>query len=251
MIEIINIDSLMKFNIYNWKFNRPVNQSRIPPIVEYIQKHKCIEGIIYLAKQCDSYYCYDGIHRYSGIKQIVKQQNEYMDLLGTHDILQINVVIDIMPYDEDKIHERFININSSLPVPSIYTDSERKLDRIHITEKLYKYIHTKYSLFVKASRKTNIPNTNSTQFAEKFNNILDTECTYNIEYWKETFHNFNEFMKSRRIKTKLSRHDNIEYAVLKLSCKQEHKCAENDFYCFAATNWEDYFVHYLEQIKIK
>ena len=58
MIKIINIESLMKFNIYNWKFNRPINQSRIQPIVEYIEKHKRIEGIIYLAKHNDNYYCY-------------------------------------------------------------------------------------------------------------------------------------------------------------------------------------------------
>lgn len=251
MIKIINIESLMKFNIYNWKFNRPINQSRIPPIVEYIEKHKCIEGIIYLAKHNDNYYCYDGIHRYTGIKQIVKEQVEYIDILGgSCDILQINVVIDIMPYDEAKIHERFININSSLPVPSIYTDSERKLDRIHITEKLYEYIHLNYSCFIKASRKTNIPNINSSQFAEKFNKILDTMCNYNIEYWKQSLHTFNDFIKSREIKVKLSRRDS-RYSVLKLSHKQRIKCSENDFYCFAASDWEDYFIYYLEHVNFK
>jgi len=231
----------MKLNIHNWKFNRPVDMSRIPSIVEYIQNHQRVEGIIYLAEQGDEYYCYDGIHRYNGIKQLVKKQQEYIDLLGTHDVLQMKVVIDIIPYDENKIKERFININSSLPVPVIYTETECKLDRIHITEEVYEYIHSKYGNFIKASRKTNIPNTNSTEFSEKFNKILDTTCNYDIEYWKLAFNKFNDFMKSRQIKTKTTKEDKM-LSVLKLSPKQQDKCCKHDFYCFAANNWEDYFI---------
>lgn len=207
--EIINIENLMKLDIHNWKFNRPVDMSRIPSIIEYIQKHQRVEGIIYLAKQGTRYYCYDGIHRYNGIKELVKQQQEYLDILGSCDTLQLNVVIDVIPYDDIKIQERFININSSLPVPTIYTESERKLDRIHITKNVYEYIYPKYSNFIKASRKTNVPNTNSTQFIDKFNKILDIIPNYDLEYWKQAFYEFNKFMKSRQIKTKISRHDKM------------------------------------------
>lgn len=250
MIEITNIENLMKLNISNWKYNRPVNRTRIPHIMEYIKKYRRVEGIIYLAKKDNVYFCYDGIHRYNGIKKLIKEQQEYFNMLGTHDVLQIKLVIDIMPYDEKSIQERFININSSLPVPTMYTDSDRRIDKLDITEKVFDYIHTTYSSFIKASRKTNIPNTNSTQFAEKFNSILDVIHHYDIEYWIRQFELFNTFMKSRDIKTRISKKDEM-FSTIKLSSAQERKCSDYDFYCFAASNWEDYFMFYLESKEIK
>jgi hypothetical protein len=252
-LRLISIGQFIKMKVNNWKYNRPADKSRIQPIMNYIKEYRRVEGIIYLAERDDIFYCYDGIHRVFAIISLVKQYQEYHDILGSSDILDIEVVLDIMPYNDEMIKERFININSSLPVPSIYTEQDQTIGKLQIVQSIWKYIETQYHTFVMSSRKTNVPNTNSTEFSDKFSVILDSvnlpEKTkmslYDEDYWKTTFCQFNDFMKSRIIKTTYSRYDKL-YSTLRMSKHQQAKCIKYDFYCFGSRRWEDYLMYFLE-----
>lgn len=252
-LRLISIGQLIKMKVNNWKYNRPVDKSRIQPIVNYIQEHRRVEGIIYLAENNGIFYCYDGIHRVFAIIALVKQYQEYQDILGSSDILDIEIVLDIMPYNDELIKERFININSSLPVPSLYTEQDQMIGKIQIVQSIWRYIETQYHTFVMSSRKTNVPNTNSSEFSDKFSAILDNvnlpEKTkmslYDEDYWKTVFCQFNDFMKSRIIKTTYSRLDKL-YSTLRMSEHQKAKCKKHDFYCFGSRRWEDYLMYFLE-----
>lgn len=264
-VYLISINELMNMNIDNWKFNRPVDTSRIQPIYHYIQQHKKIEGMIYLAKtQHDNQYiCYDGIHRIHGIKYYYKQllqNHEFEGMLGldcNHPCF--SVFVDIIPYDEYVIKDRFININKSLPVPTIYTDNDRQLNKIRICEYLFSYIQDKYPLFIKTTKRYNIPNINSTQFTELFSNILNNlpekyhiyVSEYNKTFWLETLMSFNIFMKNmkiiyKKVKLNTNKYNENMYIQLHLSTQQYKKCSSHDMFIFASSQWDKYFIHFLE-----
>jgi hypothetical protein len=91
-----------KFNIKNWKKNRPADKFRIDEIYEYYKKNdiKLIPGILYLWLNKDKYLIYDGIHRYEALKKLNKDD--------------INILLYInLSNNEDSIIEDFTNINKS------------------------------------------------------------------------------------------------------------------------------------------
>lgn len=243
-VKQMNYDDFLKLNISNWKYNRPLDRSRVPDIIHYIKKNHRIEGIIYLAYQKDSntYYCYDGIHRYHAIKQIYKDQDTFSDILGIYQ-LDFTIMVDIMEYKDEIIRERFININSSLPVPTVYTEYEQKLDKIKLLEHIFSYICDLYPSFVKSNRKTNVPNINSFIFNEQFSNIIDQHGLYDFEYWKNQMKQFNLFMSNLQIKS--TNPKTICYNYIKLTATQKQKCEKYCFYCFASKNWDQYFLYFL------
>lgn len=254
---LVNIEQFIKMKIKNWRYNRPADNSRIPLIMNYIKKHQRVEGIIYLAEKDDILFCYDGIHRFLAIDSLVKEYQEYHDILGSSGILDIEIILDIMPFDDEMIKERFININSSLPVPSIYTEKDQTIGKLQIIQVMWKYIEKQHFMFVMSSRKTNVPNINSSEFTDKFSVILDhtdlpeknKTCVYDKDYWKTLFCQFNTFMKSRIIKTRYSKHDKL-YSTLKMSKHQQEKCKKYDFYCFGAKDWDDYLLYFLNSDSI-
>lgn len=262
----ITIDEMMKMNISNWEFNRPVDTSRIVPIYDYIQQNKQVEGIIYLAQlpSNNEYICYDGIHRIHGIKRYYKEtiqdnETDFEGMLGlNHDHQLFSVLVDIIPYNEYIVKERFININKSLPVPSIYTEKERQLNKIRICEYIFSYIQDKYPLFIKTTKRYNVPNINSTQFTELFTNVLthlpEKYQIYvsedNKSFWLEQLLSFNLFMKGLKIiHKKVNYNKKIErnnYSQLYLSYQQFKKCSSNNMFLFASSDWDKYFLHFLE-----
>lgn len=230
-LKLFKIYELNELNIVNWFGNRPVEHKRINPIKKYIEKHSRVEGIIYLAKdKKDVYHCYDGIHRYIAIRELIKQKKQYENLLGMIELYDISVLVDIMNYDETSIQERFLNINSSLPVPHLYTSTERELDKRHTIEDVWKYISRHYPIFVKTSRRTNIPNINCTDFSDKFYNILSSvELPFNTEKWIDILKRFNTFMEESSIMT----------------IKQSKKCTDNDFYWFSSSLWDEKLIEFI------
>lgn len=248
----LNLTSLYKYKhvICNWKHNRPMDDLRIQPIMNYIEKTGRVEGIIYFAKKTINnkftLECYDGIHRLHALFKLYEKRNAYQDILGL-DNKPIMVLLDIMEFDEKMVMERFININSSLPVPEIYTEKDKNIDNIKLIEKLQRYYKDNYRVFIKNSDKTNIPHTNFTDFADKMKYILNN-CsieTRNFEAWKNIHEQFNDFMKHLKIKKTYSKKDQ-KYGVLKLTDNQRNKCEQHNMYVFAATDWEEYFIYYLE-----
>jgi len=90
-LSFVNVHTISNMKIRNWKYNRPIDISRIPSIKNYILKTKRVEGIICLAYSVDddTFYCYDGIHRITSIQEIIKEQLNFTDILGLNDIHNI------------------------------------------------------------------------------------------------------------------------------------------------------------------
>lgn len=254
----VNLNELYKYKsqIHNWIHNRPMDDLRITPIMNYIEKTGRVEGIIYFVKKTsnDGHFtleCYDGIHRLHALFRLYEKRNTYQDILGM-DNNPIMVLLDIMDDDEYTVKERFISINSSLPVPEIYTDKDKNIENINLIEQLQRYYKEHYRVFLKNGDKTNIPHTNFTDFADKMKYIL-TNCSFksrNFEIWKLIHIQFNEFMGHLKIRKTVLKKDE-KYSILKLTTNQQKKCETYNMFVFAATNWEEYLLYYLENHDIQ
>jgi hypothetical protein len=249
----LNLEELYKYKnqIYNWKHNRPMDDLRINPIMAYIEKTGRVEGIIYFTRKTSkdgrnfTLECYDGIHRLHALFKLYEKRNSYEDILGM-DNRVIMVLLDIMDDNEQDVMERFININSSLPVPEIYTEKDKNLDNIYLIEQLQRYYKEHYRIFLKNSDKANIPHINFTDFADKMKYIFDN-CSIEsrkFEVWKMYHIQFNGFMSSLPVKKTILKKDE-KFGVLKLTNNQQKKCQTHNMYVFAAINWEEYFLYYL------
>ena len=90
------INDLSKIDlIQNWKYNRPPDKCRVNEIKEYIQKNNDTDGLILIAElnnECLSYYCYDGIHRLTAIKEL---KNEIPDF-------KLNFIVEITKLSSEK-----------------------------------------------------------------------------------------------------------------------------------------------------
>jgi len=201
MMKIMSTSEFMKIKVENWKYNRPIDINRLPEIIKYIEEMNRMEGIIYLAKKDEIYYCYDGIHRYNALKEIYRKREEYGDLLGIMNTDMI-VNVDIMEYNEEMIKKRFININSSIPVPEVYTEAERKLDKIYGVEEVMKYMMKHYPEFVRNTQRVMKPNVNKTEFMDVLKRKMDENGVYRSEYWIERIEDENNRMKCMKYEIK-------------------------------------------------
>ncbi len=148
------------FIIHNWNKNRPSCKKRVNDIYEYyislnLSENDLISGIIYVWKKINNniptYYIYDGLHRYSAC---LKLDINVKILLHINDSL-----------NEEDIKNNFINLNKSVPVPSIYIDNEL-LYKKNICEHVADKLCNSYPKFLSSSRKPHSCNFNRDLFIE-------------------------------------------------------------------------------------
>ena len=247
--------SKIRNKVKNWKLNRPVDASRLPLIKNYIDEKHRVEGIIYLAKTNNgTYYCYDGIHRISALFSMEDDIHSYPDILGCpyKPINNISVLIDLMDYNEEIIKERFVNINSSMPVPELYIDYQRDKYIQILIESLYDHFQTNYNVFIKVSKNSNVPHTNSTDFNNKMFKVITSSNveTHEIEYWLSLINDFNKYMRELEVANNNKNKNNIikmkDFRMIRLTESQTKKCVKYNFYVFAASNWDEYLLYFIE-----
>ena len=249
--------SELRDKIHNWKLNRPIDDSRLPSIKKYINKTNRVEGIIYLARTTNGiYYCYDGIHRISSLFSMEDDINSYPDILScpNQSINDIMILLDVMEYDEEKIKERFININSSMPVPELYVDYQRDKQIRLLIESLYDHFRTNYKDFIKVSKNSKVPNINSTDFNNKMLNVITNSNvqTREIDYWLKLIEDYNDHMskleitKNMNSKNKANKNKMEIFRMIRLTESQMKKCKKYNMYVFAASNWDDYLLDYIQ-----
>jgi hypothetical protein len=248
MIKIMRMSELMEMKVENWKYNRPMDMNRLPEIIKYMEEMCRMEGIIYLAKKDEIYYCYDGIHRYNALREVYRKREEFGDLLGIMNT-EIMVNVDIMEYNEEMIRKRFININSSIPVPEVYTEAERKLDKIRGLEEVMEYMMKRYSEFVRNTKRVMKPNVSKTELMDVLKRKMEEDGVYRSEYWIDRIEKENNRMKYMRYEIKEGKHKEMnkemnkemkkEENILYVTKKQYEKCFKNGMYIFMRDEWRD------------
>jgi hypothetical protein len=219
---ITSNEELSKIEINNWKYNRPPDMNRIPEIVKYYKRSKIIDGVIYIVKIEDLYYCYDGIHRLEALKSMNKE---------------IKLIIDIYNNPlEEIIYGRFRKINRAIPVPDLYITKEESVKesvKENVKEKIenvINYFKKNYNEYFSSSSRCNKPNENRDSMNNKLYELL------NENEKKELFNNISskEIIEYLEYKNKYFKKYVNEY---KLTNSQLKKCKEKDFYLFITKDW--------------
>lgn len=94
-VQIFESEYICTLDILNWHKNRKVDPKKVQKIKKAIKEQNYVEGIIYLAKYDNIYFCYDGIHR-------IRAVNE----LFSHFDKSYKCVVDIIDYSENNIQQR-------------------------------------------------------------------------------------------------------------------------------------------------
>jgi hypothetical protein len=221
IICLTNIEQIRSINIYNWEYNRPIDKTRIPDIVKNNKEKTMLEGTIYLIKQREKYYCYDGMHRLTSFPQLNQQ---------------CKIIVDIMlEPSQGTIVDRFTHINQSISVPELFTNNMFEQEKKQIIMKVVSYFEHKYKSFFSPKLKYNLPNCNREAMFNKLTYIMNEDPTkehYTYDEWLTFLHDISE-----QIREKIGKHKKY-----KLSVKQYEKCAKSNFFLFAVKNWEDEFM---------
>ena len=218
---LIKTDSkeLIKLDIKNWKYNRPVDKNRIPEIFRCYQNEGFIDGILYIAKIRDEYYIYDGVHRLNTLYKF-----------PTNKVVIIHLFVDV---DDNTLIERFTKINQTNPVSELYIENAKepkKNDIKNIIENLVSYYSKNYNSFFSGSNNPRVPNITKVGLTSMLYDLTtnyehsDIFNTMNYELWHDFLNIKNDYMKE--IKN-----------TLKLTAKQEEKCRKAGLYLFASKDW--------------
>jgi hypothetical protein len=197
--------------ICNWEYNRPPDLNRCEEIAKYYYDSKCmLDTMFYMAYSTinNFYKIIDGIHRYTALKHLKKENSKELDLITYGDFGSNNDAnfiynqyilcnIRINP-SEYILKELFQNLNKSKPVPELYTEENRQAEKIIIVNQIVSLWYQKYKQHFSNSTNPNLPNTNMTNFTELVSYLYDK---YNIsktnkELLQQILNNENEFVKS-------------------------------------------------------
>lgn len=222
ILVITSINELMKININNWEYNRPIDKTRLPDIIRNNKHKTLLEGIIYLFKCKQKYFCYDGIHRLSCFHNMNPD---------------CKIIVDIMlDPSQGTIVDKFTHINQTISVPELYTNNMFEHDKKKIILDVVQHYMNKYKLHFSPKQNYNIPNCNREVMTDKLYQLMSEDIC------KEHFTKDEWILYLTRVETiireKIEDTNNNRY---KLSKKQYEKCIKNDFFLFAIKNWEDVF----------
>lgn len=203
----------------NWSKNRPVDPVRVQQIKEYYVNNaiSLIPGIVscWIGSENNVYAIYDGMHRFSALKEIVSNGQKNLKIL----------ILYKKTRKEQEIIDDFINLNKGICVPSIYledTDILKKTVCQNIAETLCK----KYPTFVSPSRKPFMYNFNR-------DNLVEFISTWNINFSKSG-------IQDLIIHELLQLNQEAKAYVQKMGIEYPKKCKFHDFFLF-----------YLDKMEIK
>lgn len=164
-VHVLSFEKLAELNIVRWSGNRPVDEVRIPEIVETILKNKQVHDTIKIAKINGlEYECYDGLHRLEAIREIVKKHPEYKDLKC--------MVYNMKNATLEKVRTDFLEYNKSISVPEIYKEPQSSSTEMIKTVVDHFYEKYKKELF-KPSYHTRLPRENRERFTDRVKSLYD------------------------------------------------------------------------------
>lgn len=172
-----------KLNVINWDYNRPPDPIRCKEIARNMYNSNMeIESMFYMCydNNVKMFKIMDGIHRYTALQLIKKENCKTPDLLtpnefgsnGNSVIYEKTILINIrMCSTIGKQIDTFKTLNKSNPVPELYIRDKNK-DRREIIQEIVDFWQTKYKCHFSATVKPNMPNINRDRFIE----VLDKLC---------------------------------------------------------------------------
>ena len=204
-----NLNTKHNYKINNWIKNRPADKIRVNEIYQYYKDNEIelIPGIIYAWSHLKKLYVYDGLHRFLAACKLVKDDNKDIKIL-----LYIN-----LSKNEGDIIEEFININKSIPIPSIYLENELLIKK-QMCQNIAEEFCKQYPDFISTSRKPHIYN---------FNRDLLIEW---ISTFKIDFHIKNLDKIIFKILLKLN--ENAKNQIITCNITHPKKCNKYNFYLF-------------------
>ena len=214
-IYILNFDTLVSKNVRNWEHNRPPDPARVDEISRGIWENKQCDGIIYVARLDGILICYDGIHRYEAIKQLMARDNS----LSKTSVL----VFELREATHGKVLDHFRILNRCIPVPELYMGNQSQ-PKIEIIRSVVDHYCSRFPKFFSTSRSPRAPNENRDIFTDKLSEIFDKLKPQSAQFFIDKLEVLNSFYRKKFLEsTTISR--NFQ------------KCADHEFYLFFKREW--------------
>lgn len=216
------VSDFLNIPIQNWCHNRPPDVIRCRDISRYLLREGTVldgEFSVVLQENGEQpiYYMIDGIHRYTSLKMIAKDEP---NLVSPPTILNSIILVRVRKnLTNGEIVDWFQSINKSIPVPDLYikdNTTEKKRTIEHIVEKWT----LKYPSHFTSSRTPNIPNTNREMFIGFLDKLYD-------KYEKEI-----EVQKLLLEKLEIMNEEIKNKTHPKVSSRCIEKCKETGCYLF-------------------
>ena len=221
--------------IVNWRFNRPHDPVRCHHIaMDIYNSKKIVETMFYLAFNNESamFDVVDGIHRYTALKLIQKQNSSALDLLHNESnsmfgnggdakwLYESHVLVNIrFNSKEGEVIDFFKSLNKCNPISEIYIRDVSREKR-DIIESIVSEWQVKYKTHFSSVSKPNRPNVNRDRFMDLLSELYDRFPN------KDTLEN-----KLDKMNTEILFNHNPK----KLPQKTREKCSETNCWLFIYT----------------
>jgi hypothetical protein len=206
-ISKCTISDLLKAKVINWEHNRPPDLVRCSEIAENICLRKPIlDWMLYATydKDTTTFYIVDGIHRFTSLQIIHKENNKPYDYItpssfgGNGDanwIYDAHILICIRSnLTKGETIDWFQMLNKSNPVPDLYINNTSEEKR-NIIEEITKDWMRTYKQHFTSSNKPNIPNTNRDKFIELLDGIYEKYGKTTVPQLTEKLCDFNNYIR--------------------------------------------------------
>ena len=174
--------------IVNWKFNRPHDPVRCHHIaIDIYNSKKIVETMFYLAFNNETilFDVIDGIHRYTALKLIQKQNSSELDLLHNESnsifgnggdakwLYDSHIFVNIrFNSKEGEVIDFFKSLNKCNPISEIYIRDVSREKR-DIIESIVSQWQVKYKTHFSSVSKPNRPNVNRDRFMDLLSELYD------------------------------------------------------------------------------
>ena len=150
---VFPIDEFRSLGVRSWKFNRPVDESRISEIREAMDVNAHVDGPLYAAfVRGDGFVHYEGGHRAAALQTTTNVNHVMVDMLW-----------DV---DDTRITEEFKRLNKAISVPTLYVSSERDTDVRVQLEAIVNLYRKQYPTHVSNTGRPQRPNFNRDKLFE-------------------------------------------------------------------------------------
>lgn len=185
LMVVTSIDLRCLFDaglVMNWSCNRPHDQLRVEEIRNQLILTKHLSGTIKMAQidNCEFFTVYDGVHR--------------LLALCSCNLPSINVAIDVMFHcREAKVKEEFMQVNKSIPVPSLYTPEVVSHNLRCMIEDFVTKLAQAHSSLTSTSRACHKPNFNVDICKD---DIYELFTSMKLDKSRDEVNNFNLFVRA-------------------------------------------------------
>ena len=231
----VTVSEFLSAPIVNWKFNRPHDPVRCHHIaMDIYNSKKIVETMFYLSFNNEStmFDVVDGIHRFTALKLIQKQNSSNLDLLHNESnspfghggdakwLYDSHLLINIrFNCKEGELIDFFQSLNKCNPISEIYIRDVSR-EKKDVIESIVNDWQIKYKTHFSSVSKPNRPNVNRDRFMDLLSELYDRFHT------KDILEEKLEKMNAEIL---------FHHSLKKLPQKTREKCSETNCWLFIYT----------------